>query len=81
MKLYASPLKNAYFSIICKVGFTILSQAITLVCLNCISLIPMFSIIFLGGRGSSRISLAFICLDFDIIERYLSYIVELSSEK
>ncbi len=63
---------TSYFSIICKVGFTIWSHAATEVCLTAISLMPMFSIIFLGGKGRVRISLELICFDFDTMEMYLS---------
>ena len=72
---------HSYFSIICKVGFTILSQAATEVSLTAERRIPIFSIKFLGGRGKFLSSFAFICLDFEIIEMNLSYIVELSSAK
>lgn len=68
-----------YFSIIWSVGFTIESQAFTVVCLSDIRRMPMFSMMFLGGSGSVLNSLEFICFDFETIEIYLSYIVELRS--
>ena len=61
-----------YFSIMWSVGFTIWSQAATLVCLTAMRRIPIFSIILRGGRGRVRISLELICFDFDTIEIYLS---------
>ena len=57
---YESEANSCYFSIICKAGFTIESQISTDVCLRSIILIPICSIMCLGGRGSERISLEFI---------------------
>ena len=77
----ASVLFITYFSVICKVGFTILSHAVTLTSLPAIRRIPIFSIRFLGGSGSALNSFALICFDFDTIDKYLSYMVELSNAK
>ena len=61
-----------YLVLIWSVGFTMLSHAATVDSRRAISRIPIFSIIFLGGRGRFFISLELICFDFDTIERYLS---------
>ena len=61
-----------YFSIICKVGFTIESQAATVVWRRDISLMPIFSIMLRAGRGRFYISFEFICFDFERMEMYLS---------